>query len=65
MLRLALTNLKMSRKNFDRVSSKINGVIINKAKIKASSYSSYYTNDKYYTDHHLVKDEKEDDSEEV
>ena len=60
-----INQLEDVKKNFDRVSSKINGVIINKAKIKASSYSSYYTNDKYYTDHHLVKDEKEDDSEEV
>ena len=44
------------KKNFERVNSKIDGVIINKAKVKASSYSSYYTNDKYYTDNNLKTD---------
>lgn len=43
------------KKNFERVNSKIHGVVINKAKVKQSSYSSYYTNDKYYTDNNLVK----------
>lgn len=37
------------RENFEKVNSKITGVIINKANFKGSSYSSYYT-DKYYTD---------------
>ena len=44
------------KKNFERVNSKIDGVVINKAKVKASSYSSYYTNDKYYTDNNLKTD---------
>ena len=43
------------KKNFERVNSKIHGVVINKAKVKASSYSSYYTNDKYYTDNNINK----------
>jgi len=45
-----IDQLESVKKNFERVNSKISGVIINKAKVKQSSYSSYYTNDKYYTD---------------
>ena len=45
-----IDQLESVKKNFERVNSKISGVIINKAKLKQSSYSSYYTNDKYYTD---------------
>jgi capsular exopolysaccharide synthesis family protein len=45
-----IDQLENVKKNFERVKSKIHGVIINKAKVKASSYSKYYTNDKYYTD---------------
>ncbi|MBQ3410010.1 CpsD/CapB family tyrosine-protein kinase [Candidatus Saccharibacteria bacterium] len=37
------------KKAFEKVNSKISGVIINKAKVKGSSYSSYYA-DKYYSD---------------
>lgn len=50
-----LDQLEDVKKNFERVNSKIHGVVINKAKVKSSSYSSYYTNDKYYTDNNLVK----------
>jgi capsular exopolysaccharide synthesis family protein len=49
-----IDQLEDVKKNFERVNSKINGVVINKAKVKASSYSSYYTNDKYYTDNNLT-----------
>lgn len=49
-----IDQLEDVKKNFDRVQSKITGVVINKAKVKASSYSSYYTNDKYYTDNNLT-----------
>lgn len=49
-----IDQLEDVKKNFARVSSKISGVVINKAKVKASSYSSYYTNDKYYTDNNLT-----------
>lgn len=45
-----IDELEAVKKNFERVKSKIHGVVINKAKVKASSYSKYYTNDKYYTD---------------
>lgn len=45
-----IDQLENVKKNFERVKSKIHGVVINKAKVKASSYSKYYTNDKYYTD---------------
>jgi capsular exopolysaccharide synthesis family protein len=45
-----IDELETVKKNFERVKSKIHGVVINKAKVKASSYSKYYTNDKYYTD---------------
>ena len=48
-----IDQLEEVKKNFERVNSKISGVVINKAKVKASSYSSYYTNDKYYTDNNL------------
>jgi capsular exopolysaccharide synthesis family protein len=48
-----IDQLEDVKKNFNRVGSKIDGVVINKAKVKASSYSSYYTNDKYYTDTNL------------
>ena len=49
-----IDQLEDVKKNFERVNSKITGVVINKAKVKASSYSSYYTNDKYYTDNNLT-----------
>ena len=49
-----IDQLEDVKKNFERVNSKISGVVINKAKVKASSYSSYYTNDKYYTDNNLT-----------
>ncbi len=49
-----IDQLEDVKKNFARVGSKIDGVVINKAKVKASSYSSYYTNDKYYTDNNLT-----------
>ena len=49
-----IDQLEDVKKNFERVNSKITGVVINKAKVKQSSYSSYYTNDKYYTDNNLV-----------
>lgn len=45
-----IDELESVKKNFERVDSKIAGVVINRAKQKQSSYSSYYTNDKYYTD---------------
>lgn len=45
-----IDELESVKKNFERVESKISGVVINHAKQKQSSYSSYYTNDKYYTD---------------
>jgi len=48
-----IDQLEDVKKNFERVNSKITGVVINKAKVKASSYSSYYTNDKYYTDNNI------------
>lgn len=53
-----IDQLEDVKKNFERVNSKINGVVINKAKVKASSYSSYYTNDKYYTDNNLTTAKK-------
>lgn len=49
-----IDQLEDVKKNFARVNSKIHGVIINKAKVKASSYSSYYTNDKYYTEDNIT-----------
>ena len=45
-----IDQLEDVKKNFERVNSKISGIVVNKAKFKKSSYSSYYTNDKYYTD---------------
>lgn len=53
-----IDQLEDVKKNFERVNSKISGVVINKAKVKASSYSSYYTNDKYYTDNNLTHKSK-------
>lgn len=50
-----IEQLENVKKNFERVESKIHGVVINKAKVKASSYSKYYTNDKYYTDNNVEK----------
>jgi capsular exopolysaccharide synthesis family protein len=50
-----IEQLENVKKNFERVDSKIHGVVINKAKVKASSYSKYYTNDKYYTDNNVEK----------
>ena len=43
-----IDQLEGVKENFEKVNSKITGVIINKAKLKSSSYSSYYA-DKYYT----------------
>ncbi|MBQ6486171.1 CpsD/CapB family tyrosine-protein kinase [Candidatus Saccharibacteria bacterium] len=50
-----IDQLESVKKNFARVNSKITGVVINRAKVKKSSYSSYYTNDKYYTDNNIKK----------
>ena len=38
------------KKTFENANSKISGVVINKAKVKGSSYQSYYTNDYYSTE---------------
>ncbi len=51
-----IDQLEDVKRNFERVGSKIHGVIVNKAKVKASSYSNYYTNDKYYTDNNFVNE---------
>lgn len=40
--------LETVKKSFEKVNSKISGVVINRVKAKAKSYSSYYTNE-YYT----------------
>lgn len=40
--------LEKAQKDFQKANSKIDGVIINKANVKGSSYYSYYAND-YYT----------------
>ncbi len=40
--------LESVKKSFEKVNSKINGIVINRAKAKGSSYSSYYTKE-YYT----------------
>lgn len=39
--------LEKAQKDFQKANSKIDGVIINKANIKGSSYYSYYANDYY------------------
>ena len=39
--------LERCKKQFDAANSKIDGVIINKASVKGSSYHSYYANDYY------------------
>ncbi len=43
-----IDQLEGVKKNFEKVNSKIAGVVINKAKIKGGSYSSYYA-DEYYS----------------
>ena len=43
-----IDQLESVKKNFEKVNSKISGVVINKAKIKGGSYSSYYA-DEYYS----------------
>lgn len=43
-----IDQLESVKKSFEKVSSKITGVIINKAKVKGGSYSSYYA-DEYYS----------------
>jgi capsular exopolysaccharide synthesis family protein len=53
-----IDQLENVKRNFDRVQSKITGVVINRARVKASSYSNYYTNDKYYTDNNLTTKKK-------
>ena len=53
-----IDQLEDVKRNFDRVKSKITGVVINRARVKASSYSNYYTNDKYYTDNNLTSGKK-------
>ena len=53
-----IDQLESVKKNFERVNAKISGVVINRAKIRQSSYSSYYTNDKYYTDNNLTHDKR-------
>ena len=39
--------LERAKKVFETANSKIDGVIINKASVKGSSYYSYYANDYY------------------
>jgi capsular exopolysaccharide synthesis family protein len=53
--RTTTDQLRDVKKNFERVHAKISGVIINKVKVKRNAYSSYYTNNKYYTDNNLEK----------
>lgn len=43
-----IDQLESVKKNFEKVNSKISGVVINKAKVKGGSYSSYYA-DEYYS----------------
>lgn len=43
-----LDQLESVKKSFEKVNSKISGVVINKAKVKGGSYSSYYA-DEYYS----------------
>lgn len=43
-----IDQLESVKKNFEKVNSKIAGVVINKAKVKSGSYSSYYA-DEYYS----------------
>lgn len=40
--------LEETKKSFTNINKKIHGVIMNKAKIKKSSYNGYYYYDKYY-----------------
>ena len=42
-----MSRLERTKKQFEQLGSKIDGVVINKANVKGSSYY-YYTND-YYT----------------
>lgn len=42
-----IDQLESVKKNFEKVNSRISGVVINKAKVKGGSYSSYYA-DEYY-----------------
>lgn len=43
-----IDQLESVKKSFEKVNSKISGVVINKAKVKGGSYSSYYA-DEYYS----------------
>jgi len=43
-----IDQLESVKKNFEKVNSKISGVVINKARVKGGSYSSYYA-DEYYS----------------
>lgn len=43
-----IDQLESVKKSFEKVNSKIAGVVINKAKVKGGSYSSYYA-DEYYS----------------
>ncbi len=43
-----IEELESVKKSFEKVNSKISGVVINKAKVKGGSYSSYYA-DEYYS----------------
>ena len=43
-----LDQLESVKKSFEKVNSKISGVVINKAKVNGGSYSSYYA-DEYYS----------------
>jgi capsular exopolysaccharide synthesis family protein len=56
-----IDQLENVKKNFERVNSKITGVVINKAKVKASSYSNYYTDNKYYTDNNFTTTETKEE----
>jgi len=42
--------LKETQRLFENINKKVHGVILNKAKIKKSSYNGYYYYDKYYVE---------------